>query len=339
MIPPAPGLLPPRVSLIERPAGLAQLGLVLQTLEPSARARPEGAREFAGAVFDGAGRVPPSVGEPPQAGLPGYLSAARPEDGAWLSLVVREASRSRTGRRVLRGVEKLSAGRGRPVLVLVSPITNNGEFSYDWEIVTLDSAHKKREAALAAPILIHELEHVVQRASGLPADAFEMELEAYVTAFRVYRELELEPPPGSFDRKALKRFLTDLPKFIEWLKGEYSANIALLGSSLEEYRKTLGERAKAHGWAIARRTRELKKKQAVLAKMEAEGHPEALREAYKADEIVPAEGRLRRQKASLEWIRRDEKLLDSPEGRRRYASYAARVDKKARAARQALRRS
>jgi hypothetical protein len=295
----------------------------------------DGARTGSGDE-DAAAPAPPADGgssaEEGAPRLPSYLDTPDPENAAWVASVVAEASRSKTGRAVLARLERLALERGRPVMVLVAPIGNSGEYAFDHEIVTMDSGHKSHPAVDAAPVFIHELAHVLQLAQGLPVDAFEMELEAYIYQFRVSDELGFKPKRGTFHWSAYRRFKNDLDRFMAWLLKEYDGNLAITGKgSLSDYEAQLEQRHFEATGKLERLEKRAAAKRRVIERMAATGQPAQLIEQYRLDELAPLEEKLRVQKRELGWMERDLLLLRTPESRERYRRYAERVVRKARA--------
>ncbi|MDE2492108.1 MAG: hypothetical protein KGM24_14765, partial [Elusimicrobia bacterium] len=289
---------------------------------PAAAAPPEapqgGAREAesarAAALFDGSG-----------------LRAVDPGDEEWLAAAVETLGRTRTGRRVLRGTRRLAETRGQATLVLLKPISNNGEFRYDSDLLVMDAAHRRTAPERSAPILAHELQHVLQRQLGLPSDALELEVESYSVESRVWSELGVEPARGSFAAEARRRLLKDPDAFLGWLGGQYDNNRLLHGDSMKGYVRWLkDERAKA----VRRRARGLRDLEAarrIADAIRAEGKPKKVRRAYAREEIEPIERRLRDADDEIAWCERDLELLSSPEGRARFRAYSRRVVRRARA--------
>jgi hypothetical protein len=293
-----------------------------------------GARALSARAFDGSGTANDNGGV--EGGedrpiLPPYLASPEPEHAAWIASVVQEARRSKTGRAVLGRVARLAQTQDHPIMITVSRIGNSGEYAFDHEIVTMDAAHMDRPPEEAAPVFLHELQHVLQLAQGLPADAFEMELEAYLTQFQVTEELGLKAPKGSFHASAWRRFKNDPDRFIVWLKKEYEGNLAIVGSSVEDYAAELEGRLHEAQVKVERLEKRAGTKRRVVERMLKTGQPQPRIEQYRLDELAPLEDKIRVARRELGWFERDLLLLRTPETRERYQRYAARVLKKARA--------
>ncbi len=342
---PAPGTESPD-SPAPRPAseGLEQAAEFLPA--PDAAPAPEDqAKEAAGRVFDHRNKGPLPVNAAPESVpglpltdsvLPRYLSVADPGDALWVSLVLEEASRSAAARRVLARVEAMAVKRGRPVTVVVQRITNLGTYDFDTEVVTLSLVHRKLPLIEVAPTLVHELLHVVQKSEGVPSDALELELDAYLTDWRVMTELGIPIRPRSFEGKGLEQFKKSFPDFVRWLGKEYKGNIPLIGSNLKAYLAQLENNAAKHSRSLKRKEKELLRREEVLRSMESIGHSADQREVYEADQITPLRRNIAGTKRTLAWIEHDSRTLRTPEGARRYRAFAAAVNRKARAFRRTL---
>lgn len=300
----------------------------------------EAAALAASALFDGATlrRAPETVqpllpfpefkqlADPPASGLPKFLSVANPEHADWIGSVVREAWRSKTGRRILRDAAMLSAGLGRPITVVVADLrANNGEYVYDWDAVRMGHHYLKKDPAEAAPTLVHELLHVVQKSHILPTDAFEMELEAYGVTFEVMRELAVPFAQGSFYRKAYLKFHGPLDAYVKWLLDEYDNNRSVIGSRLSAYIEELEKARDKSKRKLARLDKKIAQALAVVAEMERTGQDPRSIEHYRIDIIGQLALNRRSEAQSLGWAERDLDLLASETGRERYRKYSKRV--------------
>ncbi len=299
----------------------------------------EAAAAEAAARFDGTVPAPeaPAVAVPalaaPEGAHPGWsVRAAKDEDAEWLAGVIAALRESRTGRRLLKDVDAMSAGRGRPVLVDVARISNNAEVRYDSGLLVMDKNHRRKPVRLAAPIMAHELQHVVQKASEfIPVDSLEMEVESYTIEARVWNELGLKPPPRSFARMAKTRLEKDPDGFVIWLAGEYKKNRLLHGSTVESYVEWLGAEREKNLKKIAAAEKRIRTVERVLERMRAAGAPAAQIEAHRHDDLVPAEANLRDYRLTQAWIDRDLGLLSTEEGRKRFREYSRAVIRRARA--------
>lgn len=298
-------------------------------------ASPEKAAENAGALFDGTAAAPPAApGVPsavPPANPPGSgLHMARPEHDAWLAAAVGTLALSRTGRRVLRDIDSLSSRRGRPILLDVKAIGNNGEFRYDSDMLIMDSGHLKRDPYQSAPILAHELQHVLQRAMELPVDALELEIESYTVESRVWTELGVEPAAGTFARDARKRLRKDVPGFVKWLSKQYKNNIALYGSTMDEYIAELEKNLVKADKAEARTRKKIKTLERVLESMKKNGMKDEAIEAHRREDLEPLERSLIDGAVNRGWIERDLRRLKEPAIRESFRVYARGVIRRAR---------
>lgn len=321
---PAPSLLPaaaPAPSEAPRPSPLPD----------AARAASEASRPFDGGLPAPRLAVAPDAPARAAASVEA-LRAAKGEDAEWLASVLAALRRSRTGRRVLGEVDALAARRGRPVMVDVARLSNNAEVRYDSGLLVMDRNLRRQEPALAAPIMAHELQHVLQKAVAVsPADALEMEIESYTVEARVWDELGLVPPEGSFARQAKTLLQKDPDAFFGWLGEQYKTNRLLHGGSLESYIRWLEQGRERALRRAARQEKAAAEARRVLAAMAGAGVPAEQVEAHRHDELLPAEARLRETRLTLKWLERDLGLLSTPEGRKRFRDYSRGVIRRARA--------
>lgn len=302
--------------------------------EPAREPASESAAANAGALFDGTAAAPPAASATPPVAAPSPLGSglrmARAEHADWLNMVVGVLSGSRTGRRVLRDIDALAARRGVPVLLDVKAIGNNGEFRYDSHLLVMDSGHLKRDPFQSAPILAHELQHVLQRALELPADALELEIESYTVESRVWSELGVEPEKGSFARMARTRLLRDAPGFVKWLGEQYKNNISLYGSTMDEYVARLEKNLARAKRAEARTRRKMAAVERVLESMRANGMSEEAVAAHRREDLEPLERSLRDGVFNRGWTERDLLRLKEPAIRDAFRAYARGVIRRAR---------
>jgi len=255
---------------------------------------------------------------------------ARVEHEAWLSSVVELLSVSRTGRRVLRDIDALALRRGVPILLDVKAIGNNGEFRYDSDMLIMDAGHLKRDPYQSAPILAHELQHVLQRALELPADALELEIESYTVESRVWSELGVEPAAGSFARDARARMKKGFPEFAKWLGEQYKNNIPLYGSTMDAYVARLEKNLARAKKTEAGTRKKIKALERVLESMKANGMSEEAIAAHRREDMEPLERALRDGALNRSWTERDLARLKSPEIRAHFRAYARGVARRAR---------
>lgn len=289
-----------------------------------------------GTLYDGAAPAPVPV-DPPKADQPpapaplgSGLRMARPEHEAWLKSVVDLLAITRTGRRVLRDVDALARRRGVPILLDVKPIGNNGEFRYDSDLLIMDSGHLKRDPYQSAPILAHELQHVLQRGLELPADALELEIESYTVESRVWSELGIEPDAGTFARDARRRLLKDFPGFVKWLGEQYKNNIPLYGSTMDAYVEKLEKNlAKAKKFEAQTR-KKITALERVLESMKANGMSAEAIAAHRREDLEPLERGLVDGAINRGWIERDLARLKTPEVRAAFRAYARGIARRAR---------
>jgi hypothetical protein len=337
----APALVPenaaPSVARPEQAAIIPTPAVADPDSSPSREPSSENEAANAGARFDGTAAspsvapvTPPPASDAPAAPLGSGLRMARSEHEPWLNAVVGLLSGTRTGRRVLRDIDHLAAVRGVPVMLDVKAIGNNGEFRYDSDLLVMDSGHLKRDPLQSAPILAHELQHVLQRAMELPADALELEIESYTVESRVWSELGVEPEAGSFARLARARLLKDAPGFVKWLGEQYKTNIALYGSTMDKYVARLQRNLKTALHTEAKTRRKIKVVERVMASMSANGMSEDAIAAHRREDLEPLERSLRDGAVNRGWIERDLARLSEPVIQERFRAYSRGVMRRAR---------
>lgn len=282
--------------------------------------------EVARALFDGSAVPTAAVAAnndlPP---LPASfrIADARQEEG--LRAILAEAERSATGRRILSRARGLARRTKRPIVFEFAKL--GSEHAYvDWgtDVVRLGNSMLKDDPRRAAPILIHELSHVLQKERRLPFHAFELELEAFLLTIRSARELGVKFKRGDFQASVMRRFEGDLDKFIAWLNASYgeSNNIALLSGSRLEFLEKLTEKQVRSLRAVDAARKRLKERQATYKTMRAaRQRPEAL-ERYRRQELDKARERLRDAEADLKFVERDISILSSAAGYARYRRFA-----------------
>lgn len=293
--------------------------LASASFDRSARARPRGRAE--------AVAVPASA--PPA--LPSYLVAATEDQTGFLAEVVDIASRSKTGRRVLSDIRKLSIERGRPMILMVGKIASGAQYAWNSEVITVH-VENLEDPWPTAGMLMHELQHALQFARELPADSLEMEIEAYLVQFRVSEEIGYVAKRGTFEWSALARLRNDVGRFVAWLRSTdgYAETLSIIGAGLSHYERELERRRKNALKAVSNLEARAAEKKAAIAAMRRAGHPEALIEQYRIDEVEPGEIDLRWRARDLAWIERDLARIRSPRTRALYQTYARRVREKAR---------
>lgn len=306
----------------------------------------EGESAASGKLFDGAKpealapvAAPAAAPEPAPAAKPkrvrrelgAGLKAADPADEEWLAAVVKTLGTTKTGRRILSDIAELREKRGNPTIVVVKAIGNNGEFRYDSDLLVMDATHRRRDPEQTAPIMAHELQHVLQRALDLPVDALELEIESYTEESKVWTELGIEPKSQSFARQARGKLRTDPDAFFTWLNEQYKNNHALHGGSMAGYVKWLEDKKPALAKRVRKAEKDLERAKRVLESMRAEGKSEAAILSFLQDDVEPVERRLRNLAVEKAWGERDLGLLSTPEGRARFRSYSRGVIRRARA--------
>lgn len=262
--------------------------------------------------------------------LPPYLSVANPTDAAWVARVVQAAQASPAAMRVLRGVEKAAAARGRPVVIEVANIKEAGTYNYDWDALSMRRKDMKDGPVAAVPTLVHELQHMLQKPLYVPSDLLETELEAYTVDFRTARELGLTPKKGTYDERAHRAFEKGVPAFVDFLVKEYPEDQALYSRSTREYSARLEKQLARTEKKLEKARAELDEKKAVLAQMERLGQPAKERRNYREDALGPVERLIDDLSRAREYALADLAVLRDPAKREAARRYARNVIRRAR---------
>ena len=183
---------------------------------------------------------------------------------------------------------------------------------------------------MTAPILAHELQHALQRAQGLPSDALELEIESYTVESRVWSELGVEPPKGSFGASARRLLLKGIEFFVPWLAKEHKDDIQLYGGTMAKYVQKVEKSRATTLKRIVRAEKDIKSAEGAQVKMRAAGMPEEAIAAHAREELEPAQRRLRDARMTLGWHDRDLALLVDEAGRARFRAYSRGVIRRAR---------
>lgn len=286
---------------------------------PDMKKPAEAVSAEAAAAFDGAA-VPKSESSQPES-----LAVADPADAPLVADVVAAAERSRAGRRVLKRVAELAQKRGRPIVVIVSRLEqNNGDFVYDWDTVRLGAHFRKGDPAEAAPTLMHELAHVLQKEAGLPTDSLELELEAFMVTLKVSRELGLPLKKGSFERKVSAKLRESVGTLVDWLTDQYTGNRPI-SEGIPAYIDHLEEQEAKTLASIARLEKRLARQLGIIQGMAESGISAEAVKDYRDHAVGGIERKIHAQKAALFWIRRDIDTLSTPAGAARYRAFAKKV--------------
>lgn len=293
---------------------------------------PEAQAADAAKAFDGSVAAPAADGVAAELPPVEAWRAAKGEDAEWIASVMEHLRESKTGRRVLDDVEALARRRGRPVIIDVAALANNAEVRYDSGLLVLDKGNRKKHPRLFAPIMAHELTHVLQKAADfIPVDALEMEIESYTVEARVWDELLLPVPKSSFALKAKTRLQKDPDAFFAWLADEYKKNRILHGTSMESYVEWLNVQREKSVKKLARYDKRVAAAERVIQTMTEAKMPQSQIDAHRAEEIEPALRDRKDEETTLAWIDRDLKLLSTPEGQKRFRDYSRAVIRRARA--------
>lgn len=279
------------------------------------------------ALFDGLRAERSAVRPDPQPGprLYSWFRIADPAHAAALAAILEAAGESATGRAALAKLKAMLRSRKRPLVFEFTRQVNSHAY-VDWQtdVVRLGTAMLKEDPAHAAPVLIHELTHVLQKSRRLPYHAFELELEAFLVTLKSARELNVKYGRSDFMRKTQLKFAGDLDEFIDWLHAghDQKENFRLLSGSRDEFLRKLEERLESAAKSVAAAARTVARRQATYAQMKDAAYlPDAL-ENYRRQEVEPAREKLRAAEGNYALVERDLKLLRSPNGYLRYRRFA-----------------
>lgn len=308
----------------------------LATPEELASGAPAAARALAAqvaagvapaALFDGQRAERSAVRAEPESEpkLYSWFRIADPAHASALAAMLEAAEDSATGRAALTKLKAMLRSRKRPLVFEFTRQINSHAY-VDWEtdVVRLGTSMLKEDPAHAAPVLIHELTHVLQKSRRLPYHAFELELEAFIVTLKVARELGVKYKRGDFMAATQKKFGGDLDEFIDWLHAghDQKENFRLLSGSRDEFLAKLEERLSGAAKTVASASRTVDKRQATYEQMKGAAYlPDAL-ENYRRQELAPAQEKLRSAQRGYALVERDLKLLRSVNGYVRYRRFA-----------------
>lgn len=278
-------------------------------------------------LFDGARPAASAVRAEPAAGpkLYSWFRIADPAHAAALAAMLEAAEGSATGRATLSKLKGMLRSRKRPlVFEFTRQSASHAYVDWNTEIVRLGTSMLKEDPVHAAPVLIHELTHVIQKSRRLPYHAFELELEAFLVTLKAARELGVTYRRGDFMRSTQLKFKGDLDAFIDWLHAghDQKENFRLLSGSRDEFLRKLEERLDAAAKSVAAAARRVARRQATYAQMKDASYLPAALETYRLQELEPAREKMRSAQADYDTVERDLKLLRSPNGYLRYRRFA-----------------
>ncbi|TBR16861.1 hypothetical protein EPO15_18245 [bacterium] len=279
------------------------------------------------ALFDGSRAERSSVRPEPAAApkLYSWFRIADPAHAAALAAILEAAEESATGRATLSKLKAKLRSRKRPLVFEFTKQVNSHAY-VDWEtdVVRLGTSMLKEDPAHAAPVLIHELTHVIQKSRRLPYHAFELELEAFLVTLKSARELGVTYKRGDFMRATQLKFKGDLDEFIDWLHAghDQKENFRLLSGSRDEFLRKLEERLDAEAKKVATAARTVARRQATYEQMKAASYLPSALENYRNQELEPAREKLRSAQGSYGLVERDLRLLRSVNGYLRYRHFA-----------------
>ncbi|MDE2290453.1 MAG: hypothetical protein KGL53_00105, partial [Elusimicrobia bacterium] len=229
-------------------------------------------------------------------------------------------------------IKALSRSRRRALVFDFTPMRNSHAY-VDWQtsVVRLSSSLLKTDPRRAAPILIHELTHVLQKSRSLPYHAFELEHEAFLVTIRTAHELGVRYPRSDFQGEAQRRFEGDLDKYVAWLLRQHESedNISLLSGSRKEFLEKLYARRTKKEASVRTAERALAKARGTYRTMRSSGYAAESLEYFRKGELDPARENVRYAKGSLALVERDIQVLESLGGYARYRAFADSLNKKA----------
>jgi hypothetical protein len=281
----------------------------------------------AAALFDGGRGERSSVRAERPAGprLYSWFRIADPAHAAALAAILEAAEDSPTGRATLTKLKGMLRSRKRPlVFEFTRQSASHAYVDWNTEVVRLGTSMLKEDPVHAAPVLIHELTHVIQKSRRLPYHAFELELEAFLVTLKSARELGVVYKRGDFMRSTQLKFKGDLDAFIDWLHAghDQKENFRLLSGSRDEFLRKLEERLDGAAKSVAAAARRVARREATYAQMKDASYLPAALETYRLQEVEPAREKLRSAQGDYATVERDLKLLRSPNGYLRYRRFA-----------------
>jgi len=260
--------------------------------------------------------------------LPGHWLIANPEHGSALAAILAEAEKTPSGRRILRKIEKMSKRRRRKVVFEFKSMQSAHAY-VDWgtHVVRISRSFLYGDAKLAAPVLIHELSHVLQKANGLPFHAMELELEAWMYTLKVARELGLKFKRGDFQFEAQRKFKGDLDEFIDWLHDAHNKqeSFSILTGDREHYTEMLGLQIEKHEHRLHLHLNLLARRQATYRQMKKAQYPSEALKKYLSQEIAPVRRQLKEDEEDLKGLRKEMRVIRSRKGFQNYRDWARRV--------------
>jgi hypothetical protein len=267
----------------------------------------------------------------PLPALPSFLSIANPADAVLLAGVLREAQASPTALAVLAQVAAVAEARGRPVVVEILKIKESGTFDTDSSVLSLRRRDMKGDPRANVSTLIHELQHMLQMERRLPSDMLETELEAYVVDFRVSRELNDIPKPGSYDARSDAAFRRGLEPYMEFLRKEYPENSQFHKTRSRDYEARLRKGLASSTAKLERLQAERTERIHTVERMREVGHSADELRNYRQDTIAPLDGPIQTMERAVAWAIKDIEILANPALRAAARKYARSVVRRARA--------
>jgi hypothetical protein len=209
-----------------------------------------------------------------------------------------------TGRLTLKRARTLARRHGDWPIAFASLGKNLGEYDYISDTLWLNRKLLNGDPRLAAATLVHELTHISQHARGIPAEALEIELEAYAVHIRTLQELGVPNRHwDSFSRQALNLLKRGPADYTRWMQKQHPGKMLLQRGSADELSEIQAD--------------ELERQEEYIARLKENLRNNPGNASIKA--------RLKRERRIAEWTQFDIYLLRSETGLRRYRRFSAHV--------------
>jgi len=260
--------------------------------------------------------------------LPSFVLVGDAQQRDALARIWAEARRSRTGRRILDQVEAMHKRRKRKLVFDFRPMRN--EHAYvDWSnhLVRMSDSHMKGNVKIAAPILVHELTHVLQKGDRLPYFAIELELEAWLITLKVADELGTRFPSNDFQSSVRRKFRSSLANWIDFLHEQHnkSDNFSFITQDRDQYIAFMKKKLGTSRRRVSVYKRTLAKRKATYKQMKAANYPADALRNFREDEIRFYTSQVRDEEGTVKNLERDLRIVESHAGWGRYREYATRV--------------
>ncbi len=230
--------------------------------------------------------------------------ALSPEQKTRLKEVLSLARTIPTGRTTLRKMEELARKKGNYPVSFASLGKNLGQYDYATGTLQLNHQFLHEDLRLSVSTLIHEMTHILQHSQNIPAEALEMELEAYALHMKALKELKTPVEKWDpFSRDAVKLLKRNPQEYIDWMAEQHPGKFLIEKNNGDEIAEFQEEELERQDKQIER-----------------------LREKIEESPKNPAlKRRMKRAQMISHWIERDISLLRSPKALARYHRFSKRV--------------